>query len=158
MEVSRLTFTKETKEKMEKPLSHFQKGKLRWDKLTELEKSGKLSVAKNRQEVMGMLGLGSEYGAGYSWVSNMISRGSIKEILTGFDKYNNPEYEYHVVDTNKPKPVVEKSPVQLNKPVQACQNTCEKVKATIKYGELTIEVESIDSSVIERIVETLANR
>lgn len=154
---------------MEKPLSHFQKGELRWDKLTELEKSGKLSVAKNRQEVMGMLGLGSGYGAGYSWVSNMISRGSIKEILTGFDKYNNPEYEYHVVSTNKPnykkygkankpKPVVEKSPVQPNKPVQTCQNTCEKVKATIKYGELTIEVESIDISVIERIVKTLANK
>lgn len=169
MEISRLTFSKETKDKMEKGISHYKKGELRWQKLQELEDTGKLGKARNRQDITSMMGLGTGYGAAYAWLSKMISRGSIKEILLGFDKNERPEYEYHLTNenrpnyekygkANKPKPVIEKSPVQPNKPVQVCQNTCGKVKATIKYGELTIEIESIDSSVIERIVETLANR
>ena len=169
MEVSRLTFTKETKENMEKPITHYKKGELRWKKLQELEDTGKLSKARNRQDITSMMGLGTGYGAPYAWLSHMISRGSVKEILLGFDKNKKPEYEYHLTNTNMPnyekfgkanipKPVVEKIPVQPNRPVQVCQNTCEKVKVTIKYGELTIEVESIDTIVIERIVKTLANK
>ena len=104
MNVSKLTFTRETKEKMSKQLSHFEKGKLRWERLKELDSSGELDKARNRREISGMLGLGHNYGAGYSWISNMISRGHVKETLLGFNKYNQPEYEYSIISQPVYKP------------------------------------------------------
>lgn len=172
MNVSRLTFTKETKEKMEKGINHFKKGELRWQKLQELEDTGKLSKARNRQDITSMMGLGTGYGAPYTWLSHMISRGSIKEVLLGFDRNKRPEYEYHLTNTNRPNyekygkanrpkpiiPSVEKDIETTDKTIRVCPETCDKVKATIKYGELTIEIESIDRSMIEHIIKTLANK
>ena len=43
MEISRLIFTKETKEKMNKELTRKEKGKLRYKKLEELANNGKLA-------------------------------------------------------------------------------------------------------------------
>lgn len=102
MEISRLIFTKETKEKMKEPINQFQKGRLRWAKLKEVNDNGKLSLAKNRQDILNAMGLPTGYGSPYSWVSSMINRGCLQEILTGFDKNNSPEYEYHLTDKNAP--------------------------------------------------------
>ena len=172
MEISRLTFTKETKEKMEKGITHFKKGELRWQKLQELEDTGKLSKARSRQDITSMMGLGTGYGAPYTWLSHMISRGSVKEILLGFDKNSRPEYEYHLTNENRPnyersgksnvpkqnKPAVKKEPVVVEKPTQVRKVTNNVVKATIRYRDLTIEVEGIDSEVIERIIETITSK
>ena len=172
MEVSRLTFTKETKEKMEKGISHFKKGELRWQKLQELEDTGKLSKARNRQDITSMMGLGTGYGAAYTWVSNMINRGSISEVLLGFDKNNSPEYEYHLTNenrpnyerfgkSNRPKPSrasVSKQPVIVEKNTMEPTDTVVTTKATIRYGDLVIELEGIDSRIIENIVSKLANK
>ena len=95
MNVSRLTFTKETKDKMSKPLTHFERGKLRWDKIKELENEGKLAMAKNRQEILNLMGAPAGYSVVYGWLSTQIRKGYIKEVLTGFDKHNQPEYEYY---------------------------------------------------------------
>lgn len=172
MEISRLTFTKETKDKMEKGISHFKKGELRWKKLQELEDTGKLSKARNRQDITNMMGLGTGYGAPYTWVSNMISRGSIKEILLGFDKNERPEYEYHLTNKNKPnyerfgksnrpKPSgasALEQPVIVERATMETTDTVVTTKATIKYGDLVIELEGIDSRIIENIVSKLANK
>ena len=48
MEISKLTFTKETKEKMEKGLNKRQMGKLRFERLKQAEKNGTLSMARTR--------------------------------------------------------------------------------------------------------------
>lgn len=177
MNVSRLTFTKETKEQMEKPISQFKKGELRWKKLEELESTGKLSLAKNRRDITSMMGLGTGYGTAYTWVSNMISRGSIDEILLGFDKNDRPEYEYHLTGVNRPnykkvgranvpkpnkssvgdktvKPVVENFPSGKVYTVPVNDGA----KMVIRYKDLTIEINNVGDEVIQRIIETLANK
>lgn len=175
MEVSRLTFTKETKEKMEKGVSHFRKGELRWQKLQELEDTGKLGKARNRQDITNMMGLGTGYGAPYTWLSNMISRGSIKEILLGFDKNSKPEYEYHLTNTNRPNytnigkaniPTPNKIPA-TPAPEPITNGVTGKVyavptndgtKMVIKYKDLTIEIENVDVGIVNGIIETLTNK
>lgn len=164
MEVSRLTFTKETKEKMERPLNHFQRGELRWKRIKEYEDNGTLSKARNRMDLVEMLGAERKYNAVYSWISNMVTRGFIKETMTGVDANGKMEYEYHTVRTpnfspasnahkgckvtEKPTPKAVAIPVIDKEPKQA--------KVVIKYNDLTIELENIDRETIEGIVEKLA--
>lgn len=94
MEISRLIFTKETKEKIDKGLSPQLKGKLRWDKLKEAENNGVLQQAKNRIDVGKIVGLENDKTA-YSWVSGLISKKAIIETLDGFEN-NKPVYTYHL--------------------------------------------------------------
>ena len=169
MEVSRLIFTKETKDKMSKPLNHFKKGELRWAKLKELEDSGQLSKAKNRLDISAMIGMGSSYGAGYAWVSTLVQKGHIKETMLGFNKDNKMEYEYHLgkapdyspqrkagktrkVKLAKDKPAIVKNTTSTYTP------TYSKATVIIRYKDLTIELNDIDTSVIENIIEKLADR
>ena len=165
MEVSRLTFTKETKEKMEKPIDHFKKGQLRWKKLHELENSGKLCIARNRQDILQMMGLSLGYGAPYSWLSNMIVRGHLKETLTGFDKSQKPEYEYHIVGQpdydfrarkNTKKATAKKDTDNTTTAVVVTSPVSE-TKMVIKYKDLAIELYNIDASIVKGIIETLAD-
>lgn len=172
MEISKLTFTKETKEKMEKGITHFKKGELRWQKLQELEDTGKLSKARSRQDITSMMGLGTGYGAPYTWLSHMISRGSVKEILLGFDKNSRPEYEYHLTNenrpnyerfgkSNRPKPnkvQTPKQPVIVEEATTTTTDVVVTTKATIRYGDLVIELDGVDSRIIERIIDKLANK
>lgn len=98
MEISRLIFTKETKEKMEKGLNATQRGILRWSKIKEAEDEGRLTLAKNRNEVANIAGFTElNKTRGYQWVSNMISRGHLKEVVLGIGKDRKMEYEYHVI-------------------------------------------------------------
>lgn len=172
---ARVILTKETKEKMEKGISHFRKGELRWQKLQELEDTGKLGKARNRQDITSMMGLGTGYGAPYTWLSNMISRGSIKEILLGFDKNSRPEYEYHLTNTNRPN-YTNIGKANIPKPNQASAMpapepivegftgkvctvpTNDGTKMVIKYKDLTIEIENVDVSIVNGIIETLTNK
>lgn len=98
MEISRLTFTKETKEKMETGLNGLQRGKLRWQKLKEAERDGKLDKAKNRYEVSNLAGFtDGERKRGYQWVAAKVSKGQIKEIIHDLGEHGKVEYEYHLV-------------------------------------------------------------
>lgn len=95
MEISRLIFTKETKDKMEQGLNKLQRGKLRWEKLKEAEDNGKLLMAKNRYEVANMAGFTTtEKKKGYNWVSNMIRRGQLQEHIYSIGGNGKMEYEY----------------------------------------------------------------
>ena len=94
MEISRLIFTKETKEKIDKGISPQTKGKLRWDKLKEAENNGVLQQAKNRIDIGKIVGLENDKTA-YSWVSGLISKKAIIETLDGFEN-NKPVYTYHL--------------------------------------------------------------
>lgn len=183
MQVSRLTFTKETKDKMSKPLNRRERGELRWKKLKELDESGKLSSARVRTDITKMMGLGDGYGAGYSWVSNMIRRGHLKETIYGTDKNGRVEFEYHVVgepdyrsknavagrkawlekrknmtgEIGMTKEYTVTNEYTLPKPVVTVEGNT-TLKAIIRYGELSIELEGIDVSIIERIIDKLANK
>ena len=169
MEVSRLIFSKETKDKMETPINHFKKGELRWKRIEEKEADGTLSNARNRMDLVEMLGSERKYGAMYNWVSNMITRGFIKETMLGFGSDVKMEYEYHTIKSpnfspaknankgrkvsskpNKMVPEVVALPVVKEEP--------KKAKVVIRYKELTIELENVDETIIERIVDKLADK
>ena len=94
MEISRLIFTKETKEKMEKGLSPQRKGKLRWEKLKEAEANGLLQEAKTRTDIGKIVGI-ENYKTAYSWVSSMIGKKALIETVVGFDGLR-AIYEYRL--------------------------------------------------------------
>lgn len=187
MEVSRLTFTKETREKMNKPISHFKKGELRWAKLKEADSKGKLSLARNRSDIVRMLG-GTGYGAEYSWISNMVSRGHLQEVLLGFSKNDDPEYEYHIIsepDYNfsrrstgvsqrnakirKQKEEAAKlsamaqhkeqfiEPSTTSIAIPVKESSSDELKIIIRYKDLTIEIENASSDIIDSIINKLSN-
>ena len=98
MEISRLTFTKETKDKMEKGLNKRERGRLRFEKLKEAEANGKLQKAKTRMEVAQLAGFSEkQYKTGYSWVMNMLTRKHLIEHISGRFPNGRAEYEYHIL-------------------------------------------------------------
>ena len=152
---------------MSKSISTHKKGELRWNKLKELEDTGRLSNAKNRKEVSAMMGLGNGYGAGYTWLSSMIKRGYVKEELFGFDKYDRPEYIYHLVGkpsyspgVKSKKTVEETAKISAPEPVPlvSIPEANDRVRAIIRYKDITIEFENINDSIVGSIVEKIINR
>lgn len=83
---------------MEEGLTSAQRGKLRWERIKEAEEHGSLASAKNRYEVANVAGFTEENrNRGYQWVSNMISRKHLQEVMRGVGKNGKFEYEYHTV-------------------------------------------------------------
>ena len=83
---------------MEEGLNAAQRGKLRWERIKEAEEHGSLDSAKNRYEVANIAGFTEETKSrGYQWVSNMIARRHLQEIMHGVGKNGKFEYEYHTV-------------------------------------------------------------
>lgn len=94
MEISRLVLTKATKEQIQKELSQLKKGQLRWERLKEAEEKGLLSLAKTRKDLAEIAGFSEEeMKAGRRWVSVLIGRGHIKEVLSKYAGRNS-EHEY----------------------------------------------------------------
>lgn len=94
MEISKLFFSKETKDKLEKKISPQHKGKLRWERLKEAEASGALQYAKRRVDLGKIVGL-DDYQTAYSWVSGLIGKGAVLESIVGFEN-GVPIHEYHL--------------------------------------------------------------
>lgn len=96
MEVSRITFRKETKDKMKKGMSIREKGKVLFARLQELEADGTLSKAKTRADVARLVGYSEERAkAGYAWVSNLIRRGHVSETIQEWTPSGKMVAEYH---------------------------------------------------------------
>ena len=150
---------------MNQPLTNRRKGELRWERLKELDEAGMLSKARIRTDITKMLGLGDGYGAGYTWVSNLIKRGYIKETIYGTDANGRMEFEYHIVGNpyySGTRPIKSKK-AQVTRKRKTSKATSSisasgQIKATIRYGELSIEIEGIDEGTIERIVAKLVNK
>lgn len=100
MDVSRLSFTRKTQEAMKKDLSVRQRGRLLFAKLQELDNDGTLSKATSRADVATLVGYTEEQAkAGYSWVSNLINRGHLSEIVQGWTPSGKMIAEYHMTGT-----------------------------------------------------------
>lgn len=100
MEVSKLSFRKETKEQMNKPMSTQARGKLLFARLEELDKDGTLSKAKTRADVARLVGYSEERAkVGYMWVSGLIKRGHITETIRGYSPSGMADNEYHLTNT-----------------------------------------------------------
>lgn len=166
MEISRLIFSKEMKDKMNEPINHFKRGELRWKRIKEYEDDGTLSRAKNRMDIVEMLGSERKYGAVYTWVSNMITRGFMKETMTGINNNGKMEYEYHTVkapnfspakNANKGRKII-KTPTPRAVAIPVIDREPRQAKVVIRYKELTIELDGINEAVIENIIDKLASK
>lgn len=100
MQASRVIISKETSDKVQKPLSAKERGRLRYGKLVELANKGVLVKATSRLEVANLVGY-TEYeeAKGYSWVSNLIAKKCLKEVIDHYDeKTKKPVYNYYLGD------------------------------------------------------------
>ena len=82
---ARVIFSKDFQEKMNKPLTSFDIGKLRWKRIEELEENGKLGEIKNRYELCLAVGMTPEQAkvAGASYASNLVRRKHLRESVVG---------------------------------------------------------------------------
>lgn len=94
MNVSKVTFSEEFKEKFNKNLSPQEKGRLRWERLNELDKIGALQKITSRKDIALAVGI-QNLPAGVTWVASMVKQGVLIETLTGYNNYK-PVYEYHI--------------------------------------------------------------
>lgn len=168
MEISKLTLTKETKEKMKKSLSSMDKGRLMWGRVMEAEKDGRLQQAKDRNDIASIAGY-TERRRGYSWVSNLIKRGAIVETF-----YAPGEYTYTIGKAPKLEYVGNKTGVKnttlvknttvahpINKTVDKTTNeTANETISTsgrivIEFGEMRITMENVGVEYAKEIIKTL---
>lgn len=160
---ARVTFTKETLNKMEKGLTRTERGELRFKRLKELEDSGKLSKATSRLDIVRMMGFTDDrtYGTGYNWVSNLVRRGKLSETLMSTGPMGKMEFEYHIIKTPKYNNVVNHVAKPEVKPkVKPCEipTSGKAQKVVIYYGELSIEIEQVDYSFLSQLVSSIVNK
>lgn len=152
MEVSKLSFTKKTRDKMNKNMSVREKGKVLFARLQELEEDGTLSKAKSRADVARLVGYPEERAkAGYAWVSNLIRRGHIRETILEWTpsgkmvaEYHTtgsmPDYGYEEVNRRKhKKQAIAKVAEETIEREKVIANT--PIKMEITKGDITIKVE-----------------
>lgn len=94
MNVSKVTFSEEFKEKINKKISPQEKGRLRWERLVELDKIGALQNITSRKDLALAVGI-QNLPAGVTWVASMVKQGVLIETLTGYNNYK-AVYEYHL--------------------------------------------------------------
>lgn len=158
MNISNFTLTKETKEKMNKPLSNKQKGALRSQKLKELAESGKLSMIKSRGDLAEAVGYpyAQRNTSGYQWIHYKVERGELIERITGYTDDGHAEYEYQYVEAKpKAKPVVKVQPVIWTDEAVKMSDSIKPMTITITKGDLTIRIEHADKGVVEDIVKSI---
>ena len=171
MEVSRLTFTDETKKRMTKGLTKREKGRLRFERLKEAAEDGRLQRAKTRAEVAHLAGFTrGQYKTGYSWVMNMLTRKHLFERISGMAPNGRAEYEYTLgpdpIYGVKTDAVVQHISQKKDEMAGKCYEVATEEpkvlatpnKVTIKYGELSIELEQISAKVVAELVTDLLNK
>ena len=159
---------------MEKDLSVRQRGKLLFSRLQELDNNGMLSKAKNRADVATMVGYTAEQAkAGYSWVSNLIRRGNLQEIVQEWTPSGKMVAEYHIgktpdydyQETKRRRDSRKKRVEQVAKELvywqgQAPILTEEKpainpIKIEITRGDITIKVEMDSHEEASKLITTI---
>lgn len=150
---------------MGKGLNGLQRGKLRWEKLKEAEKEGKLSMAKNRYEVANLCGFtGEERNRGYNWVAGKIRAGQIKETIHGIGDYGKMEFEYSLAkdpdyDRRHAQELRWKDKTKEEKPVVKISEDTNSMPTTYKVEIVrvgtTIKVELHSYNEVSEFVKTI---
>lgn len=95
---ARVSFSDRFKKQTAESLSPREKGRLRWARLKEAEATGELDEARDRFGLGRIIG-GLNDGTAYSYVSNLIHRGYIKETFVGeherrYTLVEEPDFDY----------------------------------------------------------------
>lgn len=166
---ARVIFSKDFLDKTKgEELTAHQKGKIYFDRLTDLDNSGELSKAHNRNEVVNLVGYTGSEGNGYSWVSNLVRRGHLTEALVSIED-GKKIYEYHLArkrptygKKRRTKKVItaEDRTIQLQKIHDEAMKYCvakeEKPQLVIRYGKVEIIVgDNADVEYIVKLVKEL---
>ena len=94
MFASKVSISEETEKKNK--MSVREKGKVLFARLQELDEDGTLSKAKTRADVARLVGYPAERAkAGYAWVSNLIRRGHVSEVIREWTPSGKMIAEYH---------------------------------------------------------------
>lgn len=167
MFASKLTVSEDTKNIK---LTDNQRGKLRWNKLKELDESGELSFIKNREQLALACGYTSEQkNSSNVWIYGLVKKGYLTEVLTGFvngkaeREYHltgkEPDYDYKNVSRKK-KPVAKTAPKDtepivpknLTAPVQVMLEP--QTIINIKKGDITVSITGISlDNAIEKLLK-----
>ena len=155
---ARVIFSKKTKEEMNRPLGRQAKGVILYNKLKELDESGRLSLARNKYEVARLCGYTNEKN-GWNWVANLVKRGTLTETAIGYLPNGKMEYEYHIGNRapkvpNADKIIEEREKLWLPKAEREAERKKEAMvkamaedikssspKIVVKYGELSFEID-----------------
>lgn len=181
MEVSRLTFRKETKDKMKKEITVREKGRILFDRLRELDEDGTLSKASSRADVARLVGYSEERSkAGYAWVSNLIRRGHLEETIREWTPSGKMVAEYHVADSSpdygyeevnrrkalkekvaeewkkwQDKEASEQTKQQIEAPIIERATISKPIKIEITRGDMTIKVEMDSHEEASKLIATV---
>lgn len=176
MEISRLTFSRDTQDKIEKGLTKKQRGELRFNRLKEAEANGSLQKAKNRIEVAHLVGYTDEqYKTGYSWVCNMLARKHLIERIGGLGANGKVEYEYTIGSepdyrmvnvaagrkkANKARREIAKKYEQdSHRREEASENVNNTLaRIVITYGDLKIELSDIQPEMVKDIIASMFDK
>lgn len=166
MEVSKLSFTKKTQDKMNKNMSVREKGRILFARLQELEADGTLSKAKSRADVARLVGYPEERAkAGYSWISNLISRGHVSETVQEWTPSGKMVAEYHTTGSmpaygyeevnrrKRKKQAIAKVAEETIEREKVIANT--PIKMEITKGGMTIKVEFAEVEQATNLITTI---
>lgn len=169
MEVSKISFSKKTREKMGEELSVRRKGKILFARLKELDESGVLSKAQTRADVARLAGYPEERAkAGYAWVSNLIRRGHLAETIQEWTPSGKIIAEYHLTGSQplynyeeakqrrakKEEAIREWEKQQDNMPILE-EKKPTNIKIEITRGDITIKVEMEDHEQASKLITTI---
>ena len=162
MWASKVSISDETMKKNQ--LNKRQEGKLRYEKLKELDRSGEISFASTRNELAQMLGFREGEKRGISWVNNLVNRGYLSESLVG-TKGGKVQKEFHLTSkepdydfakaraTNKRlKAEAEAKKIAIEKKLEQEE---QENNLTIKKGDMTITTRMDGRDIINLLINIL---
>lgn len=171
MEISKLSFTKNTQKAMSKDMTVREKGKVLFARLEEMDNDGTLSKARSRADVARLVGYPEERAkAGYAWVSNLIRRGHLSETIQEWTPSGKMVAEYHTTgsmpdygyeEVNRRKAKKEKVAEEWQKwqskmPILAEEKpTTNPIKIEITRGDMTIKVEMDSHEEASKLITTI---
>ena len=161
MLASNVIISEETRKKNQ--LDKRQQGKLRYQRLRELEQSGALSTASTRSELAVMLGYPKGDKTGISWVNNMVNRGYIKEYITGAERgkamkefhltSKTPDYDFSQAKA-KHKAMRENKVEEINR-VELEQEPNRPTRVVVEYCGMTITIDNAGAEYVSEIIKTI---
>lgn len=159
---ARVIITKETQEKLNKPLNAKQKGELRMKRLREIANTGEINKAKTKWELAKMCGYTEKERAnGYAWVMYLIKQKKVIETIVAYDQYGKAEYEYALnFEKSKPNPLKETFKVAepTRKPDELVEKKVERsenIIMTIRKGDAEIKVENGGQQMAVEIIKLI---
>ena len=155
MEASRLTFTKEFKEKTMKGLSRRRIGELRWEKLLKLDEEGALQSVHNRREIGALVGI-TQPKMYHAWVSSLIKKGRLSETLRGFEN-GKSVFEYHIESrATTTMPEKKKSVMNVERQVvQEAEEQTPTVTITVTLANSIVKIEGADVNTAVEVIKAM---